>query len=193
MNLKTWRRGFSILLLIALLGLGSSFGFAREKRKETIRATAMGTGTQMGQNVNVTLIIFDYSTPEERTSLVDAFQKGKNQGLVEALNKMRPVGRCMTTRTMGYDVGFIRVIPTATGRKIRFLTNRRIGNLEAITNSLTETYNLTAGEINVDGTNKDKSTGFIYPAARLVINKEGEFQFELNQNAWNLINILVLK
>ena len=32
-----------------------------------------------------------------------------------------------------------------------------------------------------------------YPAAQLIINKEGELQFELNQNAWKLTNIIEWK
>ena len=58
-------------------------GFARDKY-ETIDATAYGTSTQLGRNVGVTVIIYEFSTPEDRQILVDAFQKGQNQGLVNA-------------------------------------------------------------------------------------------------------------
>jgi hypothetical protein len=153
----------------------------------------MGTGTQMGQDGNVTLTIDSFSTPEDRQVLLDAFQKGQNEGLTATLSKMKAVGRLDMVRTTGYDVSFISVIPTATGRQIRFITNRQIRNAEVVTNSLSRDFDLTAGEINLDDTNKKNSTGFIYPAAKLVINKDGEFQFKLNQNSWNLINILDFK
>ena len=52
-----------------------------------------GTGTQMGMNIGVTLIIYDFSTQADRQTLVDAFTKGQNQGLVNALQKMPAVGR----------------------------------------------------------------------------------------------------
>ena len=190
---RTWL-AFNCVFLVALLALANSFSFSADKPKpETIRAVAMGTGTQMGQNANVTLTIYDFSTPEDQQLLVDAFQKGQNQGLAAALNKMKAVGRCEMAGTRGYDVSYIHVISTPTGRQIRFLTNRQIRNGEVATNSLSRAFDLTAGEINLDDTNKKKSTGFIYPAAQLVVNQAGEFQFKLNQNAWNLINILNFK
>src|ERR1700689_3615826 len=106
------------LLLSGLIALGSTPVFAQ--KAETIEAQAMGTGTQLGQNIGITLIIQDYSTMAERQTLVDGFQKGQNQGLVNALRKMRAVGRISITGTLGYDVSFIRLITTPTGRKIRF-------------------------------------------------------------------------
>jgi hypothetical protein len=195
-TLRTCRFGFSSLLLIGSLTIGSGLGFSQDKKKpepETIRATAMGTGSQMGQYVNVTLTIYDYSTPEDKQTLLKAFQQGQTQGLANALNKMKAVGRCEMEGTMGYDVSFIRAIQTPTGRQIRFLTNRPLKNMEVITDSQSQAYDLTAGEINLNTADKKKSTGFIYPAAQLVIDKQGEFQFVLNQNAWNLISILDFK
>src|SRR5580704_6270124 len=79
------------LLLIGLITLRTNPVFAQ--KAETIEAQAMGTGTQLGQNIGITLIIQDYSTMADRQTLVDAFQKGQNQGLANALKKMRAVGR----------------------------------------------------------------------------------------------------
>src|SRR5664279_1052900 len=105
------------VLALVLVMASSVSGFAREKY-ETIDAIAYGTSTQLGRNVGVTLIIYEYSTPEDRQILVDAFQKGQNQGLVNALEKMKAVGRIQIPGTLGYDVSFIRMIPTPTGRTI---------------------------------------------------------------------------
>jgi len=177
------------LLLIGLLLIGSVPGLAREK-DETIDATAFGTSTQMGQNFSVTVIIYEYSTPADRQTLVEAFTKGQNQGLVNALTKMKAVGRISITGTLGYDLSFIRLIPTPTGRKIRFITNRQIRFGEAFFDTQSQYNNLTAGEFDLNDTDKSKSTGTLYPAAQLVINKEGDLQFELNQNAWRLVNLI---
>jgi hypothetical protein len=59
---------------------GSIPGFSRDK-DETIDATAFGTGTQLGQNIGVTLNIYQFSTPADRQALVQAYEKGQNQGL----------------------------------------------------------------------------------------------------------------
>jgi hypothetical protein len=159
-------------------------------KPQTIEATARGTSTQVGQIVQVRLIINEYSTEEDRQILIDAFQKGKNQGLVNALEKMRAVGRIAITGTLGYDVSYIRSIPTPTGRKIRFITNRLLRFGETYYSTRTADYNLTAGELNMDDADKNKSTGVLYPAARLKLDKNDELSLDLNRNPWQLVSII---
>ncbi len=176
------------LLAIGMLTLGSPAAICQ--KAETIEATAMGTGTQLGANVEIRLTINDYSTMEERQVLVDAFAKGQNQGLVTALQKMRAVGRISLTFTVGYDVSFIRMIPTPTGRKIRFITNRPIRFGEAWTDSQSQSFDLSGGEIDINDQDKSKSTGVFFPRAQLVIDKQGQLQIDLSQNSWKLVDIL---
>jgi hypothetical protein len=179
------------LLLATLLLAGGTLALSADDRKvETIDATAMGTSTQMGKMVDVKVTIYEYSTDEDRQILVEAFTKGQNQGLVNALTKMKSVGRIAITGTIGYDLSFIRLIPTPTGRKIRFVTNRMIRFGEAYYNTQSTEYNLTAGEIDINDSDKDKNAGVLFPAAQLVINKEGQLEFDLRQNPWKLANII---
>src|SRR5208337_337700 len=162
-----------VLLLTCLSMLMSVPGFSRDKN-ETIDATAWGTSTQLGRSIGVTLIIYQYSTPEDRQILVDAFQKGSNKGLVNALEKMKAVGHMNITGTLGTDVSFIRLIPTPTGRKIRFITNRQIRFGEAWSDSPTQAFDLSGGEIDINDQDKSKSTGVLYPAAQLTIDDQGQ-------------------
>ena len=180
---------FGVLLLTGLLMLGSIPAFSRDKN-ETIDATAWGTSTQLGRNIGVTLIIYEWSTPADREILVQAFQKGQNQGLVNALQKMKAVGHVNITGTMGYDVSYIKLFQTPTGRKIRFVTNRQITFGEAFTDSQSQAYNLTAGEIDLNDQDKSKSAGVLYPAAQLTIDKDGQLSMELRQNPWRLGDII---
>ena len=83
--------GLLTAILLAILVAAGSSVFARDKY-ETIDAQAFGTGTQLGQNIGVTLNIYEFSTPADRTTLVQAFQKGQNLGLVTALQKMKAIG-----------------------------------------------------------------------------------------------------
>jgi len=190
-TLKILNFANGILLLIVLLMIASVPGFGQ--KPETIDATAFGTSTQMGSNFSVKIIINEFSSPEDRDVLVRAFQQGQNDGLRDALEKMKGVGRIQIPGTVGYDLRFIREIVTPTGRTIRFLTDRRIAFGESYQNTQTKSFNLTAGEINLDKNDKSKSGGALLPAAQLIINKEGELQFELNQNAWKLVNIIEWK
>ena len=179
--------------LIALLMIASVPGFGQRGSTETIDATAIGTSTQLGKNFGVKITIYEFSGPDDREILVQAFEKGQNDGLCNALEKMKSVGRIAIPGTLGYDLSFIREILTPTGRTIRFVTNRRIAFGESYWNTQTKSFNLTAGEININEKEKDKSGGFIYPATQLIVNKEGELQWELNQNAWKLVNIIEWK
>ena len=183
--------GYSSLLLATLLLTAINLAKSQDERKiETIDATAMGTSTQLGQTVSVKITIYQFSTEEDRAVLVDAFKKGQNQGLVDALSKMKSVGRIAITGTVGSDLAYIRLIRTPTGRKIRFATNRLIRFGEAYTNSRTIAYNLTAGEFDLNDSDKNKSSGVLYPASQLIINKDGQLEFQLNKNPWKLVSII---
>ena len=192
-NLKFIRVAKEISLMIGLLMIASVPGFGQRGSAETIDATAFGTSTQLGRNFGVKIIIYEFSSPEDRDILVQSFQKGQNDGLMNALEKMKSVGRITIPGTVGYDLSYIREIITPTGRTIRFVTNRKIAFGEAYWNTQTKSFNLTAGEIILNDTDKSKSSGVLFPAAQLIVNNEGELQFELNQNAWKLTNIIEWK
>jgi hypothetical protein len=177
------------LLITGLLIAGSTLGFSANK-PETIEATAMGTSTQMGSQFSITLNIYDYSSQADKQILIDAFQKGGDQGLVNALSKMKAAGHIEVTGTLGYDCSYIQVIPTPTGRKIRFVTNRLLKFGEVYWDTRSTAYNLTAGEFDLNDTDKSKSKGVLYPAAELVIDKQGELQMNLIGNPYNLVDVL---
>ena len=177
------------MLLVGVLMIGTFPGLARDKY-ETIDAQAFGTSTQMGQNIGVTLNIYEFSTPADRTMLVEAYNKGQNQGLTTALSKMKAVGHVEITGTLGNDCSYIMMTPTPTGRKIVFVTNRQIRMGEAWTDSQTMSFSLTAGVLEINDQDKSKSTGVLYPAAQLILDKEGKLQLDLNQNPWRLSDLI---
>jgi hypothetical protein len=180
---------FAVMLSGCVLMILAMPARARDKN-ETIDATAFGTGTQLGKNFGVTLKIYEYSTPEDRAILVEAFQKGSNQGLVNALEKMKSVGRLSITGTLGMDVTYILLIPTSTGRKIRFITSRPINFGEAYWDTRSQYYNLTGGEIEINDHDQSKSAGVLFPAAELGIDDQGQLSINLRQNPWRLTNII---
>ena len=192
-NLRIRRFASGISLLLGLFMIAGVHSLGQRSNNETIDAQAFGTSTQLGRNFGVKIIIYEFSSPEDRDILVQAFSKGQNDGLVNALEKMKSVGRITIPGTLGYDLSFIREIITPTGRTIRFVTNRKLAFGESYWNTQTKSFNLTAGEIILNDTDKSKSSGVLFPAAQLIVNNEGELQFELNQNAWKLNNIIEWK
>ena len=154
---KIQKIGYGGLLIAVLLLAAVTLALSADDEKVkvgTIDATAMGTSTQLGQTVNVKVNIYQFSTDEDRAILVEAYKKGQNQGLVNALTKMKADGHIAITGTIGYDLSFIRLIPTPTGRKIRFVTNRLLRFGEAYYDTQSKQYNLTAGEIDINDSDK---------------------------------------
>ena len=174
----------------AILAMCTVAGFARDTT-ETIDAQAYGTSTQMGKNFTVRLMVFEYSTPEDRKILIESFQHGQNDGLANALEKMKAVGHITIPGTLGFDVSYIHEIKTPTGRSIRFVTNRRIAFGEAYWSTQSKPGNLTAGEIRINDQDKNKSDGVLFPATQLTINKNGDPQWDLRMNPWTLNNVIV--
>jgi hypothetical protein len=188
-NSKIFWIASKCLLVVVIALLATHPGFSRDKY-ETLEAQAFGTGTQMGQNIGVTLNIYEFSTPADRVNLLQAFEKGQNQGLVNALQKMKAVGHVEITGTLGYDCAYIKMTPTPTGRKIVFVTNRQIRFGEAFFDTQSQSFNLTAGVFELNTQDKSKSTGMLYPQAQLILDKQGQLQLDLAQNPWRLSDVL---
>jgi hypothetical protein len=188
---KSEKLAIGSLLLIGLLSWGNATAFSQDRSKpETIEATARGTDAQSGKEFSISLIIYEYSTQADTHILTEAFQEGKNQGLYNALSKMKAVGHISVTGALGYDVSYIQMIPTPNGRKIRFVTNRLLRFGEEYRDSLSTSYDLTAGEIELNDEDKSKSTGVFYPEAALTINKQGQLQYDLIGFPWQLVDVL---
>ena len=182
------------IVMVAGMLLASIFILAQEPPKkgkaETIQCQAVGTSTQLGKNAGVTIIIEEYSPPEDRQILLDAFEHKGNEGLCNAVSKMSSKGRIAITGTVGYNVNYIRQFPTANGRTLRMVTDRPITFGEAWYSGRSMDYNLSALELDLSN-EKGKSTGKLLPACRLKLNKKtGEIEIETFKNPWNLVNII---
>jgi hypothetical protein len=156
---------------------------------ETIDAIARGTSTQMGKDFNIKVSFDRFSTTADKQVLKNAFDAGGHDGLVKALEKMKAVGRLRLPSNTGYSIAYAETIPTATGRKIRFITTRPIAFGESKNMTRSKNYDLTTGEIEIVDQDMSKSTGVMYPMAKLGLNNDGQIQFELYQNPWQLTHI----
>jgi hypothetical protein len=176
--------GFSILLLAGACALGTAPGFAASPNTETIQANY----TQAGKTGSITLIIYNYSTPSDLQVLSQAFGEGQDRGLATALFKTKAVGHCTITGALSYDVAFIQMAVTPTGRKITFVTSRPHQFDEADTGA--QSFDLAIGQFDLNDADNTKSKGFLYPASKLVIDKEGVYRYDLAGNPWSLVNVL---
>jgi len=180
------KSGFSSLPLFAAFTLGTSLGSAGTPNSEIIQATY----AQTGRMIAVTLIIYNYSTPSDMQVLSQAFEQGQDQGLVTALSKTKAVGRCSIAGALSYDIAFIQTVLTPTGRMITFITNRPLQFDEVKPGPPSQAYDLEIGQFDLNDTDNSKSTGFLYPASKLVIDKQGELHYDLAGSPLLLVNVL---
>lgn len=148
------------------------------QKSETIQAQAFGTTTMAGLTFNLTIRIERYSTPDDQKTLIDAFNKGGHEALVDALSKMKSRGRVGITGTMGYQIAYIRNIPTAKGRTIRIITDRPIDIGEAMARGRSMDYDLSLLELHL-GKTEDEHTGNMVIGGRFRVDKkENQIEFE---------------
>jgi len=158
-------------------------------KRIVIQATARGTSTQMGRQASIDLRIEALTSPEERAGLLEAFQQKGNEGLVNALDKMRAKGRMAVTGTLGYDVNYVWVFKQPDGSMLlRMVTDRPLLFGEVYADTRSRDYELAGVEIHISK-DRRKSTGKLYPACRLKVNKKGVVELQLYQNPWELVNI----
>ena len=187
---KLMRVTLAVAGIVGCVLLASPSSAQKLPKSIYIQAQAMGQSTQLGQTFNVTLIIEEFSTADDQKALLTAFNEKKNEGLVNALNKMHTKGRMSITGTLGYDVAYIRQWPQPDGStKYRLVTNRPITFGEAWSDSRSMDYSLSGVEI-IMYPDKKKNSGTLLPAVQLKMNKENQLELETYQNPWKLVNIM---
>ena len=179
----------SVLPILALLGtfiLAANPAFAASPGFEKIRATY----AQAGNTIGVTLIVYNYTTSADLELLSLAFQQGQDRQLAAALSKTKAAGHCSIAGDPNFDVAFIQMVRTPTGRQIVFITSRPNPFDEAEPTATSRSFDLAVGQFDLNDTDPSKSTGFLFPASKLVADEQGTSHYDLTGASWELVNIL---
>lgn len=177
-------------MAVALTVAAFKIGAQDKPKRETIQAQAMGQNRAAGKNFNVTVSIDSYSTPDDQTLLIDAFNQGGQATLSKTLSKMKSKGRVAVTGTLGYSIAYIRTFPADDGRKIRLITDRPIRFAEARENGRSTDYDLSAIELNLNN-DKSKSSGSLIVGLRVKVDKDNQIVFEsYGSGPWKLVNVM---
>jgi hypothetical protein len=166
----------------------------KAQERMTIQATAMGTSTQLGRMYNVNILIEQYSTPDDRRALIDAFKGSGQDGLVGVLEDMKPKGRLrFASGGVGNDIKYIMELPAEKGhRRLRLVTDRTLAFAELYQGTRSRDY--TVGAIELDLTLDGKGSGTVLPACKLTVNKKKQqVEIETYQNPWKLSNFMISK
>src|SRR3954453_21574681 len=178
----------SIFFLLMVVGT-----IVQAQGRMTIQATAMGTSTQMGRIYSVNIIIEKFSTADDRQTLIDAFKRSGQDGLVDVLEDMKPKGRVrFASGGVGNDVKYIIELPSENGRRFRLVTDRNIGIGERYAGTRSNDYSVGAIELVL--TPDGKGSGTVLPACKLTVDKKTkEIEIETYQNPWDLTNFRISK
>jgi hypothetical protein len=112
-----------------------------------------------------------WSTDEERQKLLDTIVEKEPDALSKALQKTPKVGFIRTTTSLGWDIHYARMEPTASGgTRIVFATDRPMSFREAANAGRSTDYDVLVAEIRLgpDG----KGDGRLVPAAKVSYDRE---------------------
>jgi hypothetical protein len=139
----------------------------------------------------VVIIIEHLSKPDDRSTLIDAFSRSGQDGLVRVLEKMKPKGRVrFANGGVGNDVKYIIELPSDKGRRFRLVTDRYLSFAALYYSPRSNDYNVGAIELTI--TPDGKGSGTVLPACRMTVDKKTkQIEIETYQNPWNLTNVMV--
>jgi hypothetical protein len=182
------RNAITVSLFLLLAGIGTT---VQAQGRMTIQATAMGTSTQLGRIYNVNIHIEQFSTPEDRKALIDAFARSGQDGLIDVLEDMKAKGRVrFASGGVGNDVKYIMELPADSGRRFRLVTDRNIAFGELHQGTRSRDYSVGAIELVL--TPDGKGSGTVLPACKLTVDKKTQqIEIETYQNPWKLTNIMI--
>jgi len=192
-NMKALKSLLRSVLVVSLFTTLASVGTSAQAQKSmTIQATAMGTSTQMGKIYSVNIIIQQYSTPEERQLLINAFKSKGQDGLIDVLEDLKPKGRVrFASGGVGNDVKYIMELPSEKGvRRLRLVTDRNIAFGELYHGTRSREHSVGAIELIL--TPDGKGSGTVLPACRLTVDKKKQqVEIETYQNPWKLEHLMI--
>jgi len=191
-HMRTASRPLGTVLTGCLILLLTCFNTsAQTKGRMTIQATAMGTSTQLGRIYDVNIYIQGYSTQDDRKTLINAFNRKGQDGLVRELQDMSSKGRVrFASGGVGNDVKYIIELPSKTGRRLRLVTDRWLQWAELYYSPRSREYDI--GVIELDLGPDGKGSGTLLPACKLKVNKKKkELEVETYQNPWKLTNLRI--
>ena len=169
------RRFVMMAVIGGFLLTGTALAQAPAEKPAPIRFTAfavnLGTGPQAG---TLDIVLERLSSDEERATLIAAFVEKGQDGLLKALQKVKPrVGFIRTPNSLGYDLQYaFRFVNADGSSRIVISTDRWVGYWEARNQPRTMDYPFTMIEMRLD---KDgKGEGRMAVGTKISRSKDGK-------------------
>jgi hypothetical protein len=157
-------------------------------------ATAVGqAGVPAGKTFGMTVYVDEVTSDADVQELIGILKAKGQNGVVDAMEKMKDKGRAAPTAGVGTGMRFVRMRPNNKGGyHIVLATNRSISFPELYNGTRSTDYPIGIVVLDVD---KDgKGTGSFAPACKIKFNKKGELEIEhYGQKPFRLANVYRLK
>lgn len=164
-----------VVLSLAFSAAGPAPRQVRADSKPVLHLTAfavdLGGTTSRASAGTLDIAIERWSAPEEIAKLQAQLTEKGEEGLLDALQKLRRVGYIRTPTSVGWPIHFAeQVVDARGGRRIIFATDRPMSFWEVVNRPRSADYAFLMGEIRLgpDG----KGEGKLVPAGKVEYNSE---------------------
>ena len=169
------RKVIMLTVMGGLLLTGQAQAQAPADKPKPVRFTAFAVNLGSGPHAGTVDIVLErLSSDEERATLIAAFVEKGQDGLLKALQKVKPrVGFIRTPNSLGYDLQYaFRFVNADGSSRIVISTDRWIGYWEARNQARTMDYPFTLIEMRLD---KDGSgEGHMAVGTKITKSKDGK-------------------
>ena len=168
-----------VTLAVALLATAAGPAQAKEKRQPLEKYRARAMSLDRGRASTLDIVIYEWTTPEERQALIQTFTDGGSKALVDFLNDQSEKGFVKAPQTMGYYMNYAWQIEMEDKRRIVMATDRPLGFLELSSGSRSTDYNVSLVVLDLDP-ETGEGTGAATGGAELSIDKKtGQLTIEI--------------
>lgn len=168
---KTFKTTLLGLLAVALLATAATPALAKEKREPLEKFRARAFNLDWGGATNLDIVIYEWTTPEERDGLFKTFFEQGGDALYDALDDKTDKGFIKLPRTLGYDMKYAWQVEVEGKRRIVLAADRPMGLLELTRASRTTDHNVTLVILELDP-ETGEGEGTVIGGAELSIDKE---------------------
>lgn len=166
----------SIALLAVLVNMVPAE--AKKEKKEAIlklRATAMDMNR--GRAGYIDIVVYGWTSDEERAALLSTLQSDGNEALYNALHEVEDKGYVRTGGTRSYEMRYAKAIAMDGKRVLVMATDRPISMGEVMGGSRSQDYSITILYVQVEE-GAEKGTGEMIWGAELGFDEQGRLVIE---------------
>ena len=176
MKILTTRTALLAALTVTLLATAAP-ALAKEKRPPLEKYRARAFNIDWGSATNLDIVIYEWTTPEERQNLLQTFFEEGGDALCDTLDDVSEKGFIRLPRTLGYDMKYAWQSEADGRRRIVLATDRPMGFMELSRASRTTDYNVSLVILDLDA-ETNEGTGTVILGAELSVDEQKRLVIE---------------